>query len=139
MIFINHLKGILFLFLLLFTLPNLDAQQALNWSADGSSYYQIEEGDIVQYTLPSGQSKILISKAQLTPPGEAPLEIYLFDFSENGQKLLIYTNATRVWRINTRGNYYVLDVTSGALKKLGIGRANASLMFAKFSPDGSKV
>jgi dipeptidyl-peptidase-4 len=44
-----------------------------------------------------------------------------------------------VWRQNTRGDYWVLDLGSGVLQKLGGDAPEAALMFAKFSPDGSRV
>ena len=55
----------------------------------------------------------------------------------------------KVWRDKTRGDYWVLDVSTGALKKLGgkleparksaDDQTDSGLMFAKFSPDGSRV
>ncbi len=44
-----------------------------------------------------------------------------------------------MWRQNTRGDYWVLDLPSGRLRKLGAAAPVASLMFAKFSPDGTRV
>ena len=56
------------------------------------------------------------------------------------QKLLIFTNSARVWRSNTRGDYWVLDLKANSLRKLGGADAKpATLMFAKFSPDGQRV
>ncbi|HYE57180.1 MAG TPA: S9 family peptidase, partial [Rhodothermales bacterium] len=55
------------------------------------------------------------------------------------RKLLIYTNSARVWRANTRGDYWVLDLDNGRLRQLGVGRPASSLMFAKFSPQGDRV
>ena len=52
---------------------------------------------------------------------------------------MIFTNTRKVWRQNTRGDYWVLDLDSGRLKKLGGDAPESSLMFAKFSPDGSRV
>jgi dipeptidyl-peptidase-4 len=44
-----------------------------------------------------------------------------------------------VWRLNTRGDYWVLDLGSHALKQVGKSMPSASLMFAKLSPDAAKV
>ena len=41
-----------------------------------------------------------------------------------------------VWRYNTKGDYWVLDVKSGTLQQLGKTLTASTLMFAKFSPDG---
>ena len=40
---------------------------------------------------------------------------------------------------NTRGDYWVLDRTTKKLEKLGGDGAASTLMFAKFSPDGTRV
>ena len=39
--------------------------------------------------------------------------------SEDESKLLIFRNSKKVWRRNTRGDYWVLDVSNRELKKLG--------------------
>jgi dipeptidyl-peptidase-4 len=141
MITINRLKGfILLLIIVLFYIPVFAQQGAIKWTKEGDAYYRLEDNEIVQYTLPADSRKVLVTKQQLTPSGEsAPLKLDHFSFSEDGQKMLVYTNATRVWRIKTRGDYWVLDLKSNQMQKLGAGRPDASLMFAKFSPDGKKV
>ena len=54
--------------------------------------------------------------------------------------LLVFTNTRPVWRLNTRGDYWVLDRAAHKLRKLGGADAKRStLMFAKFSPDGRRV
>lgn len=52
---------------------------------------------------------------------------------------LRFTNRKRVWRQETRGDYYLVNMKSGEERKLGAGMPEASLMFAKFSPDGKRV
>jgi len=112
----------------------------IRWSKDGNAYYQVEENEIVQYTLPANGHEVLVNKQQLTPAGQTtPIRIDAYTFSEDQKKLLIYTNAKRVWRINTKGDYWVLTLTDNTLKKIGSSRPPSSLMFAKFSPDGTKV
>jgi dipeptidyl-peptidase-4 len=126
--------------IVLFPLVNLLAQGGIKWSKDGAAYYRIEQNEITQYTLPANEKKVLISKQQLTPAGQsAPLKISLYAFSEDQKKVLIFTNTKKVWRINTRGDYWVLNLSDNSLKKLGNNRPASSLMFAKFSPDGTKV
>ena len=60
-------------------------------------------------------------------------------WSADGKKLLIFTNTKKVWRDNTRGDYWVLELDSRRLHQVGAGGPEASLMFAKFSPDSSMV
>ena len=46
------------------------------------------------------------------------------------------TNAKKVWRLNTRGDYWVIDLNTGKLNQLGKDLPASSLMFTKLSPDG---
>ena len=120
---------------------------AVRWQADGSGYLALEPSpskrealDIVRYAAASGEKTILVSAEKLVPPGaSSPLLIEEFDLSENGQKALIFTNSARVWRSNTRGDYWVLDLKSWKLQKLGGDAKPSTLMFAKFSPDATRV
>lgn len=110
--------------------------RGIKWSKTGSSYYKIEKSEIVEYTLPANEPKVIVSKKQLTPEGaENPLKISWFSLSEDGKKILIFTNTKRVWRLNTKGDYWVLDLAAGTLKQLGKTLPASSLMFAKISPD----
>ena len=45
----------------------------------------------------------------------------------------------KVWRQNTLADYWVLDLASGALKKVGPDDPASSLIFSKLSPDGTRV
>ena len=70
----------------------------------------------------------------------APLEVEEYSWSPDGKMLLVFTNTRPVWRLNTRGDYWVLDRAAHKLRKLGGADAKPStLMFAKFSPDGRRV
>lgn len=105
-------------------------------SADGAKAAR----DIVRYDAATGERALLVSAGSLRPRGAAsPLEIDDYDWSPDGSKLLVFTNSERVWRDNTRGDYWVLDMDSGALRKLGGDAPESTLMFAKFSPDGGRV
>lgn len=141
MITINRLKGFVILFVIILLAGTATAQKPVpRWTKDGNSFYRFEQNEIVQITLPANEKKVILSKQQLTAAGQnTPLNVNLFTFSDDNQKILLYTHATRVWRINTRGNYWVFDLKSNELKKIGKGRPDRSLMFAKFSPDGSDV
>ena len=115
------------------------------WLEDGTAYTTVEraEGDgsdIVRYDAATGARSVLIASAKLTPSGDKkPLSIADYVWSDDGSTLLIFTNTRKVWRQNTRGDYWVLNVKDGGLKQVGAGAPEASLMFAKFSPDGTRV
>ena len=117
------------------------------WLADGSGYTTLEPSvvvrdgqDIVRYNPESGDREVLVAATALVPEGEsAQLSLSNYTWSEDGKRLLIFTNVRRVWRDDTRGDYWVLDLESGGLQKLGGDFDQARLMFAKFSPDASRV
>ncbi|MCU1266417.1 MAG: ptpA 11 [Acidobacteria bacterium] len=120
----------------------------VRWSADGGGYLALEPStskpgslDIVRYDANSGERSIKVAAEKLVPTqASVPLSIEEFDLSPDDQQLLIFTNSARVWRSNTRGDYWVLDLKSWKLRKLGGEAAKpATLMFAKFSPDGTRV
>jgi len=114
--------------------------QGMRWNKAGDAYYQAEDGEINLYSLPAFTKKTIVSGSMLTVAGHAePLSIYNFFFSADGSKALIYTNTKTVWRYNTRGDYWVLNLNTKQLHQLGKSLAPSSLMFAKFSPDGKQV
>jgi len=125
-----------FIFILLFAQPGVPYTK---WTADGSSYYQVEKGEVFKIELPSQNKSVFIGKQKLTSKDGKAIVPRSFQLSADGKLALIYTNAQKVWRYPTRGDYWLLTLSSGQLKQIGKGRPEASLQFAKFSPDGKKV
>ena len=120
----------------------------VRWQDDGSGYLALEPSpskpkfvELVRYDAATGQRSVKVSTEKLTPQ-DATDPVLIEDFSMTGdeQKILIFANSERVWRSNTRGDYWVLDLKGNSLRKLGGADAKpSSLMFAKFSPDGQRV
>jgi len=129
----------------------------IRWLSDGSGYTAVEKSakqekndqgemksigrDIVLYDPASNKRTVLITAQQLIPAGQdKPLKINNYVWSKDRQQVLIYTNSKKVWRSNSRGDYYVLNLKNSSLEKLGASDYQASrMMFAKFSPNGKKV
>jgi dipeptidyl-peptidase-4 len=119
----------------------------LEWEADGKGYLMLEAAqnnkealEIVRYDAATGDKATRVPADKLIPQGaSSPLVIEAFDLSPDGRKLMIFTKSERVWRSNTRGDYWVLDLGSWRLNKLGGKAKPSTLMFAKFSPDGSRA
>jgi dipeptidyl-peptidase-4 len=116
------------------------------WLAGGTAYTTVEPSadgtarDIVRYDAATGARSVLIAGSRLVPPGaKAALDIDDYAWSSDGRRLLLFTNTKRVWRQNTRGDYWVFDIAAGTLGKLGGDAPESALMFAKFSPDGTRV
>jgi len=125
-------------------------QVQLAWEKGGEAYTILEPAmdgkgiDIVAYDKGTGKRSVQVSAAQLTPAGaKGPLSIADYSWSADEKKLLVFTNAKRVWREYTRGDYWVYDTASataeGKLTKLGGDAPESTLMFATFSPDGRRV
>jgi dipeptidyl-peptidase 4 len=117
---------------------------AIRWRKKGPGYLTLDSTpngqQLTAYDPATSQSTVIVRDHWLTPPGEnQPIGIEDFDFSDDESKLLISTNSKRVWRVNSRGDYWVLDLTNRALKKLGSTFPPSTLQFATFSPDGRQV
>jgi dipeptidyl-peptidase 4 len=114
------------------------------WMRDGDSYTTLEPSpgqrdlrDLVLYAAATGDRRVLVSASNLVPAGgSAPLSIEDYAWSSDGQVLMVFTNSRRVWRQNTRGDYWTYNVRTGRLRQLGAAFAPSTLMFAKLSPDG---
>jgi dipeptidyl-peptidase-4 len=117
------------------------------WLDSGAAYTTLEPADdgkgadIVRYEVEKGSRTVMVPARTLIPQGDSlPLEVEDYSWSPDGNELLVFTNTRSVWRLNTRGDYWVLDRPSGKLTKLGGPDAKPStLLFAKFSPDGGRV
>ena len=117
---------------------NLPAEPEQSPSSDDSQVKMAK--DIVRCDPDTGDREVLVPASQLIPEGNSiPLDIDGYQWSDDGTKLLIFTNTKRVWRRNTRGDYWVFDLTTRKLNRLGGDAEPSTLMFAKFSPDGGSV
>ena len=117
----------------------------VNWMKDGEHYSKVERNatggfDVMAYNAKDNSKEVLIPAEKLVNPETGkPIRVRSFAFSEDNSRVLIYTNTRQVWRYDTRGDYWVLDIQSGKLQQIGKARPESSLMFAKFSPDGTRV
>jgi dipeptidyl-peptidase 4 len=103
------------------------------WIDGGRRYTTLTSGaaqSVVAHDPETGGTEVLV---------RTPLTIDDYAWSNDRSRLLVFTNSRRVWRRNTRGDYWVFDAKTGASKKLGGNAQPSSLMFAKFSPAGSHV
>ena len=116
---------------------------------DDSTYTAVEPGatgkgtQLVQVDAATGRKTTLVpTSALIAAGGKDTVEIEDYAWNGDHTKLLVFTNSARVWRENTRGDFWVLDLSSRQLRQLGGPAAKAkpsTLQFAKFSPDGRRV
>jgi dipeptidyl-peptidase-4 len=127
------------------------------WLEGGKAYTTVEDSaavkgghdvppgkggqEIIRYDTLTGARRVLVSASLLAEAasGDKPPSIDDYAWSKDGSKLLLFTNTKKVWRRNTRGDYWILDLKSGKLHKVGGSAPESSLMFAKLSPDATRV
>src|SRR5580692_3753250 len=132
----NCMRSIFLILVIIICAVGARAQRGggVKWAKDGKGYYAVESNSLVRYDLPAFQRVVIADDKQLTPAGQTqPISIQAFSCSDDEKKWLLYTNSKKVWRLNTRGDYWVLDLSMHTLKQLGAGRPASTLMFAKLS------
>lgn len=112
--------------------------QPIQWISNGDAYITVTDSELTRWESATGKKEPFVSKESLTVNGK-PLSIESFSLSEDESKVLLFTNSSRVWRSNTKGDYWVYDLKSGKLSQLGKAFPSSSLMFAKFSGDNQYV
>lgn len=119
----------------------------IQWIHGGESYIVNEPSskdrtweDLVIYETASLKRSVYVPAEKLIPEGSSvPLSIETFTFSPDESKVLVFTNSSRVWRSNSKGDYWIYDLATKELKKIGAKFPSSSLMFAKFSDDNRYV
>jgi dipeptidyl-peptidase 4 len=135
---VRNLLSVILLLLVYNICPAQD--HGTNWAPDGLGYYEFRDGSIVKVDPKTDAETIVIKKELLTPSvATKPLKVQSFDYSNDKAKVLLFVNTAKVWRYNTRGDYWVMNNTTGKLTQLGKNLPSQSLMFAKFSPDSKLV
>ena len=115
------------------------------WQDGGSRYVRWEKSenggrDLVAYEAGSGKKTVLLRAEELVPSGTTtPLNVDGYSWSQDMSQVLVFTNSRRVWRTNTRGDYWVMDRSSHELRQIGRDKPPSTLMFAKFSPSAEHV
>ena len=101
----------------------------------------VKGNDIVFYNADGTGRKVLVSYEKLIPKGDKePLTVESYQWSKDGKWLMVFTNGEQVWRSRSRGDFWLLNLETDSLYQLGGENIEAKkLMFAKFSPDSSKV
>lgn len=129
---IAHLLLVLYLFNPVF------AQRL--WTDNGDQYYEFSAKGIEIVNPKNGNRNIFLSQQSLIPKGSSvAIKVESFSISKNKELILIYTNSKRVWRENTRGDYWVYNKKSNELTQIGRQFSSSQLMFAKFNAQANKV
>ena len=102
---------------------NSDDQRPIFWIENGDAFVSIEKDDLgndelIRYESKNHKSNTYLSAKNLAVNGKN-LVIEDFSLSPDGSKVLIFTNTSRVWRSNTKGDFWVYDFDTKELKQLG--------------------
>ncbi|GAB1441412.1 S9 family peptidase [Ignavibacteriales bacterium] len=114
--------------------------KSVSWTETGHTYYKIEDGtdgsQIFKVDISTGDKTLLAETKDFVPEGKnTPLTLNDFKFSKSGKYILIYTNTKRVWRVNSKGDYWVYNTQSKKMKQLGgVDAKPSTLQFAKIDP-----
>ena len=109
------------------------------WMEDGRSYSALTEKGLIRVDAATLAETVIVPQAAFVPEGAArPLRVEDYTWSEDKTKLVVYTNSRRVWRRNTRGDYWLLDVAAGTVRQLGKGLEPSRMMYGKLSPAGDR-
>lgn len=97
------------------------AAQKTQWTPDGNAYYSFTKNGIeVVDLVDPGKNQTFIGNSELIPSGKsAALNVQSFQVSPDGKSLLLFANTQKVWRDNTRGDYWIFDKNSKKLTQLG--------------------
>ena len=111
----------------------------LQWLPASHDFWVAENGNVYVYSADDlSTKKLVLSADQIKSAGLVTrTENIIWNAARN--RILIYTNSSRVWRGNTRGDYWYFDLSNGKGRQIGKGLPSSSLMFAKFSPDNNNV
>lgn len=113
---------------------------AVHWTNDGNGYLSLVQGNIVKTELATNKQTLVVNREDLIPSESSqPLQFNIFTLSADNSRVLIFANTVKVWRYNTRGDYWIYDVPTKKLYQLGASLPAQSLMYAKISPDGKKA
>ena len=109
--------------------------RSVRWLEDSKHYTTLEYNselrcsEVIRYQAKTGKRELLVGASQLVPVGETdPLRIRDYAWSADNSKLLLFANTQRVWRYHTRGDYWVLDLQTGSLVRMGRSLPSSSLM-----------
>ena len=104
--------------------------QDVVWNEEETGYYSIKENNIMLISTEGEKDQLILSSSEV---GDIKIESFLF--SQNKNKILLFTKSVKVWRYNTKGDYWVYDFKTKQGNKIGKSMPDSSLMFAKFSPN----
>ena len=130
----QHIKFFFIIFFLTYNLFGRVLPSDIIWNENETGYYTIKDNNIILVSTKGRADKTILTSSKINN-----INIESFTFSKSKNKILLFTKSVKVWRYNTRGDYWVYDFKKDEIQKLGRNMSGSSLMFAKFSPNENFV
>lgn len=111
----------------------------LRWLPGSHDFWVNEKQGIYVYNAGDLTDKKLVLSAELIKAAGLTTRIENIVWNNDRSKILIYTNSSRVWRVNSKGDYWYFEMKTGKGRQIGKGLPASSLQFAKFSSDNKNV
>lgn len=116
----------------------------INWMKDGRYYTSLRPSpdgktqDVVKYDITTGQEvAVLVDGSRLASSGpNGNFTFSDYSLSADETKALLASEVESIYRRSSKAHFYIYDLMTGDLKPLAEG---GKLLYATFSPDGSKV
>ena len=113
------------------------------WLPDTKSYSFVQELEngrqqIVKTDIKSGETTVLV-KPDLLKYNNHYIYVEDYSFTPDLSTVMLFSNSQRVWRYNTKGDFYLLHIETGKMIKIAPEVQEPEVQFAKLSPDGTKV
>lgn len=108
-----------------------------NFQKDGRHYTRLEDNQIVQYDLTTGEKTATLFDAN-TISGNADFngKVNGYTFSDDEEKILIKSESEAIYRYSTRAKFFVYDRSAKSLTTLFEG---GKQRYATFNPQADKV
>jgi len=111
----------------------------LKWLPGSHDFWVSEaEGVFVVNADDMNDKKLVLTTVQIKAAG-LTTGIEDIVWNNNRDKILIFTNSSRVWRVNSKGDFWYFDLQNGNGRQLGKNLPSSSLQFAKFASTNDKV
>jgi len=111
----------------------------LKWLPNSHDFWVSEQDGVYLYSADDLTNKKLVLTADQVKAAGLTTHIENIVWSNDRSRILIFTNSSRVWRVNSKGDYWYFDIASGKGKQIGKSLPASSLQFAKFSADNKTV
>ena len=99
---------------------------AMHWLKDGERYSRLEKNtnsggtDVVAYRAKDNAREVIIPASMfLNKETGKHISVNSIIWSSDNKQVLIFNNTRRVWRYNTKGDYWLLSLETGLLRQLG--------------------